>query len=553
MKLIRIFLALLMVAFLTVFLILPVITVISAGLDPRLLIEVFSNFIYTEGLLNSFLIAVTTTFFVFLIALPMAFLYDSFDFPGKSLSHLAAMVPMILPPFVGALGFQQILGHYGVINTILVNCGFARVDFLTGEGRFWSICVIEALHLYPILYLNLVSSLANIDPALNEAARNMGAGFFRRFFTITLPLLRPGILAGGSIVLIWSFTELGTPLMFGFSRVTPVQIFNGLTELVSNPEPYALVTMMLFLSALMYLGAKLLLKSESSGVIKGTAGSSARKLSGLPALLPMLFFLLVTVLAALPHIALTLTAFSLKWYGTLLPENWSLLNFENALSNKLVVPSIINSLKYSSIAMLITLAAGLLTALIVQRWKLPFSWLIDAIAMLPLAVPGIVIAFGYLGMSVQFSWAAELFNPLGNPVWLLSAAYAVRRLPYVLRSVSAGLEQTPLEFEEAARTFGAGPVTTLRKVVLPLITANLLVGALFAFSFSMLEVSDSLILAQKAEHFPITRAIFDLSQILGSGPFTACAFGVWTMLFLAATLSAAGIILGKKLGSIFRL
>lgn len=553
MKLIRIFLALLMVAFLTVFLILPVITVISAGLNPRLLLEVFSNFIYTEGLLNSFLIAVTTTFFVFLIALPMAFLYDSFDFPGKSLSHLAAMVPMILPPFVGALGFQQILGHYGVINTILVNCGFARVDFLTGDGRFWSICVIEALHLYPILYLNLVSSLANIDPALNEAARNMGAGFFRRFFTITLPLLRPGILAGGSIVLIWSFTELGTPLMFGFSRVTPVQIFNGLTELVSNPEPYALVTMMLFLSALMYLGAKLLLKSESSGVIKGTAGSSSRKLSGLPALLPMLFFLLVTILAALPHIALTLTAFSLKWYGTILPENWSLLNFENALSNKLVVPSIINSLKYSSIAMLITLAAGLLTALIVQRWKLPFSWLIDAIAMLPLAVPGIVIAFGYLGMSVQFSWAAELFNPLGNPVWLLSAAYAVRRLPYVLRSVSAGLEQTPLEFEEAARTFGAGPLTTLRKVVLPLITANLLVGALFAFSFSMLEVSDSLILAQKAEHFPITRAIFDLSQILGSGPFTACAFGVWTMLFLAATLSAAGIILGKKLGSIFRL
>lgn len=235
MKPIRIFFALLIIAFLAVFLILPVFTVISEGLNPRLLAEVFSNFIYTEGLLNSFLIAVTTTFFVFLIALPMAFLYDSFDFPGKSLSHLAAMIPMILPPFVGALGFQQILGHYGVINTILVNCGFARVDFLTGEGRFWSICVIEALHLYPILYLNLVSSLANIDPVLNEAARNMGAGFCRRFFTITLPLLRPGILAGGSIVLIWSFTELGTPLMFGFSRVTPVQIFNGLTELVSNP------------------------------------------------------------------------------------------------------------------------------------------------------------------------------------------------------------------------------------------------------------------------------------------------------------------------------
>ena len=129
----------------------------------------------------------------------------------------------------------------------------------------------------------------------------------------------------------------------------------------------------------------------------------------------------------------------------------------------------------------------------------------------------------------------------------------MRRLPYVLRSVSAGLEQTPIEFEEAARTFGAGPLRTLRKITVPLIMANLVVGALFAFSFSMLEVSDSLILAQKAEYFPITRAIFDLSQILGSGPFTACAFGVWTMLFLAATLAAAGAILGKKIGSVFRI
>ena len=207
MKYFRYPIAVLIIAFLTLFLILPVYTVVAEGLNPALIREVFSNFIYLEGLLNSFKIAVVTTFFVFLIALPMAFVYDSYDFPGKNLSLLAAMVPMILPPFVGALGFQQILGHYGVLNTILVECGFSRVDFLTGNGRFWSICFIEALHLYPILYLNLVSSLGNIDPALQDAAKNMGAGWFRRFFRITLPLLKPGILAGGSIVLIWSFTD----------------------------------------------------------------------------------------------------------------------------------------------------------------------------------------------------------------------------------------------------------------------------------------------------------------------------------------------------------
>ena len=101
--------------------------------------------------------------------------------------------------------------------------------------------------------------------------------------------------------------------------------------------------------------------------------------------------------------------------------------------------------------------------------------------------------------------------------------------------------------------YGAGPWRVLRKITLPLILANVIVGGLFAFSFSMLEVSDSLILAQKAEFYPITRAIYELSQILGSGPFIACAFGVWAMLFLAATLAAAGAILGRKIGSIFKL
>ena len=199
------------------------------------------------------------------------------------------------------------------------------------------------------------------------------------------------------------------------------------------------------------------------------------------------------------------------------------------------------------------MAAGVLISLAAVRWKLRGSSFADLLAMLPLAVPGIVVAFGFLGMSVKYDWAAEWFNPVENPLWLLAVAYAVRRLPYVVRSVSAGLEQTPEELENAARNYGAGPWRVLRKITLPLILANVIVGGLFAFSFSMLEVSDSLILAQKAEFYPITRAIYELSQILGSGPFIACAFGVWAMLFLAATLAAAGAILGRKIGSIFKL
>ncbi len=554
MKFAKILCFLFLLTFFLLFLILPVFTVIEEGLRWSLIREVFENQLYLHGLWNSFCISVVTTAMVFLISLPLALIFDRYDFAGKSLCSLAMMLPMILPPFVGALGFQQILGHYGVINTIFSDMGFPRVDFLGGDGRFWSVCLIMALHLYPILYLNLVTALGNIDPAMNEAAGNLGASKWYRLRHVTLPLLKPGILAGGSIVLIWSFTELGTPLMFGYTRTTSVQIFNGITELETNPLPYTLVIVMLFLALGMYLLSRLALASDTAATTgKGTGASGAVRARGLMALVAPGAFLLVTFLAVLPHLALILTAFSRNWYGTVLPENFTLMHFENALSHKIVLPSIVNSLKYSSLAMLFALAAGLLISLVAVRWRFRGSSLLDLLAMAPLAVPGIVIAFGFLGMSVKYNWARELFNPVENPLLLLAAAYAIRRLPYVVRSVSSGLEQTPAELENAARNLGAGPLLTLRRITLPLITANLVVGGLFAFSFSMLEVSDSLILAQKAVFFPITRAIFELSQILGSGPVTACAFGVWTMLFMAATLAAAGILLGRKIGAIFRI
>ena len=554
MRFIKILCCLFLLAFFTLFLILPVFTVVEEGLRWNLLREIAENKIYLLGLWNSFRIAVVTTALVFLISLPLALLYDRYEFSGKSLCSLAMMLPMILPPFVGALGFQQILGHYGVINSILHSLWGVRIDFLGGDGRFWSVCFIMALHLYPILYLNLVTALGNIDPAMNEAAANLGASKWTRLIRITLPLLKPGILAGGSIVLIWSFTELGTPLMFGCTRTTAVQIFNGITELETNPLPYTLVVVMLVLALAMYLLSRLALRSAAgASAVKGSMSSSSQPATGLMKFIAPGAFALVTLLAVMPHIALILTAFFKSWYNTVLPEHFTLVHFENALSHKIVIPSIVNSLKYSSLAMIFALAAGVLIALVVARWKIRFAAVLDVLAMTPLAVPGIVIAFGFLGMSVKYSWAREIFNPVENPLLLLAAAYAIRRLPYVVRSVSSGLEQTPEELENAARNLGAGPFRTMWKVTMPLIAANLVVGGLFAFSFSMLEVSDSLILAQKAAFFPITRAIFELSQILGSGPVTACAFGVWTMLFMATALAAAGILLGRKIGAIFRM
>ncbi|MEY4483203.1 MAG: hypothetical protein RL693_655, partial [Verrucomicrobiota bacterium] len=140
-----------------------------------------------------------------------------------------------------------------------------------------------------------------------------------------------------------------------------------------------------------------------------------------------------------------------------------------------------------------------------------------------------------------------------DPVLLLVIAYAVRRLPFVVRSVTAGLQQVSHTLEEAAQNLGATPQRTLSRITLPLVMPNLIAGGLLAFSFAMLEVSDSMILAQQSSHYPITKAIYSLVGALGDGPYIASALGVWAMVFLGVTLLGAGVLLGKKLGTLFRL
>ena len=542
----------LLAAFLGTFLLLPIYLVIREGLHWSLISEVFRNPVTFEGLINSLKIALLTTFFTVLLSFPFALLFNRYDFKGKKAVSFFMLLPMILPPFVGALGFQQFLGHYGVLNTILRAAGFAPIAFFDGENKLFAVAVIEALHLYPILYLNLTASLNSIDPSMAEASHLLGAGKIQTFFRVTLPLVKNGLFAGCSIILIWSFTELGTPLMFGFNRTTPVQIFNGMNEIESNPLPYAQVAVMLFFSTVLYLLAKQMLRTANAATTKGSRQSSARKLTSWRANLPFCAFALLALVSLLPHIMLLCCAFSQEYYQTILPRVFTLIHFEEALSNPMVIPSIVNSLRYALLATVIAVILGLSGALIQHKWRLKFGILADILCMLPLSVPGIVIAFGYIGMATKLDWAKDFFNPTGNPLILLGVAYAIRRIPYVIRSAASGLQQTPDDMEFAARNLGASEHKAFMKITVPIIGAHLLIGGLFAFSFSMLEVSDSLILAQKSAYYPITKALFELSQFLGNGPAIACAFGVWTMLFLGATLYLASTLAGKKSTDVFK-
>lgn len=518
------------------------------------LVEAFRNPIYVEGLRNSFLLAVATTFLVVLMALPMAMLNARFNYPGKALFSALILVPMILPPFVGAIGFRQFWGQYGVFNALLENVGLAPevpIDWL-GISRFWGVAFAQALHLYPILYLNVVAALANLDPSMEEAARNLGAGRWRRLRQITLPLIRPGLFAGGTLVFIWAFTELGTPLMFDYARVTPVQVFDSLKEIGDNPFAYVLVVILLTASVGLYFVGKAVFGSVGYATqSRAMRGSADIPLSGTSGFLALAAMTAVTAVALVPHVCVVLMSVSEDWYNSILPQRWSLDPYRDALGHTFTVPSIGNSLRYAGIATMIDVVLGCAVAWILVRTKWMGRGLLDGLVMAPLAVPGIVLAFGYLAMTQPGEWFAFL-DPTDDPTFLLIIAYAIRRLPYMVRAAVAGLEQASVTLEEAARNLGAGPLRTIRLITLPLISANLIAGGILTFCFAMLEVSDSLMLAQRQSDFPITKAIFELYQLLGEGRVLAAALGTWSMAFLASGLLLASLLLGKKMGRLFR-
>lgn len=516
---------------------------------------VFQNPIYREGLWNAFALGITSTFATLAIAFPLALIGHRYDFIGKKALGVLVLAPLILPPFVGAVGVKQMLGVNGALNALLVKFGMmdaaTPIDWLA-EGRFAGIVLMNALHLYPILYMNIAAALSNIDPAMEQAAENLGCPPWKRFFRITLPLAMPGVFAGSSIVFIWAFTELGVPLVFDYSRVAPVQIFDGIKGLDRNPIPYALTAVLLVVAALVFALSKLVLGRSPLGTAPRPKGRSDSKPVGfLKSIACASFFLGVFLLASVPHLGVLFLSLAERWYGTVIPDEFTMRHYIEALGNGLVVPSIQNSLLYAGCATFLALLIGLGVAWVVVRSDLKFRSLLDTLVMLPLAVPGLVMAFGYLALSQEGKPFHFLVGATGSPFLLLVIAYAIRRLPYIVRSAVAGLQQSNPALEEAAKSLGASPARMLRRVAIPLIGANLAAGSILAFAFAMLEVSDSLILAQQEQHYPITKAIYSLLSTLGNGTELAAALGVWAMVFLSTAIMGAAVLAGKR-GGLFK-
>ena len=510
----------------------------------------FANDRQLVSVQNSLLIGFLTTFVTTVISLPLAIITAKWEFKGKGLLSGLILVPMVMPPFVGAIGVQRFFANYGSVNLLLMKLGIISepISWFGGSGMLWMVVVLEALNLYPIMYLNLSAALSNVDPSLEEMASTLGAKKFKIFKDIMWPLSRPGYFAGAIIIFIWAMTDLGTPLLVGFNETISVKIFTMVMDINENPVGFAMVFLVIFMTVTIFLISKLFVSGKKYQMMaKGHVTSRSRPATGFESVCIYIVMISVVVLALIPHISVFTTSISDNWFMTILPEHFTTRYYELVFKTELAYKGVVNSLFYASLSTTLDVILGLMVAYVVVRKLIPFANLLDSLVMIPLALPGIVIAFGYV-----VTYTGTSLDPMENPVPLLVIAFGIRRLPYMVRAISSALQQIHVSLEEASETFGASRFYTLRKVTVPLVVANIIAGCLLCFAYAMLDVSDGLILAMKDKFYPLTKAIYALFQENGNGDLLASALGIIQIGILAACILSAAAILGKKMGELFR-
>lgn len=516
---------LVVLAFLIAFLVIPIARVILVAFthpDGGFTLVHFGDFFRTallrEAFWNSIYVGAMTVALASLIAVPLATILSRFRFRGAALIHTLGVVPLVMPPFVGAVAMQLIYGRNGSINLLLNEWFGFRIPFMEGLN---GVIFVEALHYFPFILLNLSASLSNIDSSMEESAQNLGARGFTLFSRIVFPLALPGYLAGAALVFVKVFDDLATPLLLNVNAMLAPQAYLKITSVgITDPMGYVISVIMVLCSVGGLALSSLFLRGRDfSTQQRGGGGLSQRELRRGGRIAATVFVLFAVTLALSPHIGIFLLSIATVWSYAVLPDAFTLAHY--ATIYREAGPLIGNTILYCGLAGLIDVVLGATVAYIVLRTRLPGRRFVEQLALSAVAVPGLVLGIGllrtYYDVTLPFSGES-----LATFWFMLVIAYAVRRLPYALTAATAALRQVHLSLEEAAESLGAGKFTTLTRVVVPLMTGGLLAGFVTSFATAAVELSATLMLVARSADAPLSYGIYVYMQsAAGRGPGAA--------------------------------
>ena len=505
----------------------------------------FTDAFYLRALWKSLALGVTTVAAASVVGIAVAFLLVRFDFPGRALFGYLTMIPIISPPLVGTLGFTFILGRAGSVNVLLQDVFdlLRPVNFLYG---LHGVVLVETLHLFPMITLNVVDALGKIDPSLEEAAESVGARGWRKFWTVTLPLMTPGYVAGALLVFIWTFSDFATPLVLGVHDLLASQAYLNIVQFVDR----RLFRMGIVISVLMVVLAVLFLVAARRYVaIKDYSSLSyskvaRRRLSPLGQAGAVSFLSCLMLLSFVPYLGVALASVGKGWSLTPFPVRYTLANFERVIVE--TPKYIVNSFLYSALAVVLCIAIGVPIAWILARTRLPGRDTLDGLNTLILAIPGTAIGIAYIrAFHVELPFVDRALTGL----WIIvPLVLAIRRLPYTVRGSYASLLLVHPSMEEAAASVGARGLRSFADVTLPLVWRGVLVGALFSFMTSLQEASAVLFLSLGGWE-TITVGIFSF-YIAGSAN-EAAALGVILIVVAAISVAVINRVAGARMGGMF--
>jgi iron(III) transport system permease protein len=515
----------LILAFLLVFLIVPVGMVIYTAFVNEggvLTLGHFANFfsqgVFRESFFNSLWVALASTFFASVIAVPLAYLTVRFQFRGAVLIQTLGVLPLIMPPFVGAVALQLIFGRSGSVNLLLDDAFGFTIPIMDG---LVGVTFVESIHYFPFILLNLVAAMRNIDGAMEESALNLGARGWRLFRRVIFPLAMPGYLAGAALVFVKVFDDLGTPLVMGVTNMLAPQAYLRITSVgVDDPLGYVISVIMIAFSILaLWMAARVMKGKDYATLQKGGAALQKRRLNAWESVLAYGWIVLILLVTLAPHIGILLMSFAKVWSFSVLPDAYTLEHYATVFSD--ANHMIGNTLLYCVLAAGLDVVIGTAIAYLILRTQLPARRWLDYLCSAALAIPGLVLAIGYLrlfkGVELPFT-----DTPVVGTWVLIMIAYAVRRLPYALRSCMAALQQVHVSLEEAAQSLGASRMSTIRRVMVPLMAGGILAGFVTSFITAAVELSATLLLASTESQAPMSYGIYLYMQsIAGRGPGAA--------------------------------
>lgn len=446
---------------------------------------------------NTLLLGVWSVAIAAIVGVPLAWLVVRTDLPGRKFVHSLCLVPYMLPPFIGAIAWIQLLApRVGLINrlwTSLFHADSSPFSIYSFPGMTW----VMGLYAFPFVFIASKGALERMNPSLEEAARISGAGRFKVMKDVTLPLIVPSILSGAMLAFLYTLTNFGVPALLGMRA----RIFVLTTRIYSyvHRGDFAgirLATALSVLLVIMALGIHVLnqwiiRRQHGAAIISGKSVRPTIVELGQwrwPLGIVVHTFLLFSIV--FPFTALFLTSFLKAWGVSIQWSNLTLRNYQYVLFEyPLTRRAILNSLVLGLASATLTVIIGAILAYLSVKTRARGRKFIDLFCTLPNAIPATVVA---LAMILTYSgrFGINFYNSLA----IILVAYLAHYLFYAFRNITASLIQIHPSLEEAAQISGASRTRTFRDVIVPLVRPGLIAGWALVFMPTVRELTMSILL-----------------------------------------------------------